>query len=74
MEGVVNVSDIIGKEVAEGSALSTKKLSQEHLDMVNKVAKQVRIKFEDVLNDYLRGKLEKKVKMPGSSSGDCGCG
>jgi len=46
---VVQVADIIGQEAAEGPALSTRNLNQEHYNMVNKVAEDIRIKFDRIV-------------------------
>lgn len=70
----VLVSNIIGNEKARNGALSTRNLTQEHLDMVKKVSKDIRIKFDDLLNDYLQGKLDKEIKFDQNNSGGCGCG
>jgi len=51
VSAAVDVSDIIGKEVAEAASLSTRNLTDVHRDMVNKVAEEVRIKFDEILND-----------------------
>lgn len=44
----VQVADIIGQEVAEGPALSARNLCQEHYKMVDKVAEDIRIKFDRI--------------------------
>lgn len=61
----LNLSDIIGKETAEAQALSTRDLTNEHRDMVKKVAKEVRIKFDEVLNDYLKNVVAKGLDKTG---------
>lgn len=69
------VSDIIGKELAEAGALSTRELTDEHKDMVNTLAKEIRIKFDDVLNDCLKNPEKYNLKNDaGTGSGGCGCG
>lgn len=69
------VSDIFGKELAEAGALSTRELTEEHKDMVNKLAKEIRIKFDNVLNDCLKNPEKYNLKNDTSAgSGGCGCG
>lgn len=48
----VQVADIIGAETAQSSALSTRYLSPEHMDMVDKVAEDIRIKFDSIAAQY----------------------
>lgn len=68
----LDVSDIIGKEIAESGPLSTKNITDEHLQMVNQVAKEIRIKFENVFNDYLKNVVAKNLHQDSSFKG-CGC-
>lgn len=56
---LVVVSDIIGEEVAAGKTISTRNLSHEHFDMVEKVAEdickkvdKILMKQEEVKNEY----------------------
>ncbi|WP_312832489.1 putative zinc-binding protein [Sedimentibacter saalensis] len=48
---LVVVSDIIGEEAAAGKTVSTRNLSQEHLDMVDKVAEDICKKVDKILAD-----------------------
>lgn len=52
--GTVNsgilVSDLIGDNIAEGPALSTRDLTPEHRDMVDKVAAEIVKQFDEILN------------------------
>ena len=44
----INVADIIGKEVAEGEALSTRNLTEEHRKMVDKVVEKTTEKYQEI--------------------------
>ncbi|MDD4752010.1 MAG: putative zinc-binding protein [Desulfitobacteriaceae bacterium] len=46
---VVQVADIIGKETAERTALSSRNLTPEHREMADKVAEEIRIKFDRIV-------------------------
>lgn len=48
---LVVVSDIIGEEVAAAKTVSTRNLSQEHLDMVDKVAEDISKKVDKILSN-----------------------
>lgn len=75
VSAAMDVSDIIGKEIAEAGPLSTRDLTDEHREMVKKVAKEVRIKFDEVLNDYLKNVVAKGLDKSGRKpAGGCGCG
>lgn len=75
VSAAIDLSDIIGKETAEAQALSTRDLTDEHREMVKKVAKEVRIKFDEVLNDYLKNVVAKGLDKSGRKpAGGCGCG
>lgn len=50
----VQVADIIGPETAEGSSLSIRNLTQEHLTMVDKVAEEIRIKFDRIADAHYK--------------------
>ena len=50
VNSVVFVDAIIGKEVAEGPILSTRELTAEHQEMVEKVAVAVTQQFDAILN------------------------
>ena len=63
------VSDVIGQESAESQALSTRNLTDEQKEMVNKVAQEIKIKFDKVFSDYVNH-LIKSGKKPVSG---CGC-
>jgi len=45
----VQVGDIIGQEIAEGPALSSRNLTLEHAEMTDKVAEEIRIKFDRIV-------------------------
>lgn len=66
----IDVSEIIGKEIAESGALSTKHLNDSHREMIEKVASDIETKINDILKTApING------KAPGNKSGsDCGCG
>lgn len=49
---MVQVADIIGAEQAEGPALSTRYLSHEHLEMADRVAEEIRLKFDRIAEQY----------------------
>jgi len=66
-----DVSDLIGKETAASKPLSTRYLTQEHQEMVNKVAKEIRIRFEDILMDYYKNAAQ-RIKASGKTP-NCGC-
>jgi uncharacterized metal-binding protein len=75
VSAALDISEIIGKEKAEEGPLSTRDLTDEHKEMVNKVAREVRIKFDDMFNDYLKNIVAKGLDKSGKSpSGGCGCG
>ena len=67
------VSDIIGKDIAESGALSTRNLTEEHRDMVKKVSREIRIKFDEVFNDCLKNPEKYNLKNE-AATGGCGCG
>lgn len=46
---LVVVSDIIGEEAAAGKTVSTRNLSQEHFDMVDKVAEDISKRVDKIL-------------------------
>jgi uncharacterized metal-binding protein len=48
---LVVVSDIIGEEVAASKTVSTRNLSQEHFDMVDKVAEDICNKVDKILSN-----------------------
>ncbi|MBP2666157.1 MAG: hypothetical protein H6Q76_1137 [Firmicutes bacterium] len=54
VNSVVFVSDIIGDELAEGPALSTRNLTAEHAAMVEKVAAVVTQQFDEILSKILK--------------------
>lgn len=65
----IDVSDIIGKEIAESGALSTKNLNASHKEMIDKVASQI----DEKINDILKATPAHAQKTDNSDSG-CGCG
>jgi uncharacterized metal-binding protein len=65
----IDLSDIIGKEMAEASALSTKELNDCHREMVDKVAIEIRAEIDGILKTDTSNKSEGK-----KSDGGCGCG
>lgn len=75
VSAAIEVSDLIGKEVAETGALSTRNMTAEHKAMVEKVASEITSKFDEVLKVAQRDLVSKGFAMVGSgTSGGCGCG
>lgn len=75
VSAAIDVSDLIGKEVAEAGALSTRNLTDEHKAMVEKLTSEITTKFDEVLRAAQRDLVAKGLAMVGSgSSGGCGCG
>ena len=75
VSAAIDVSDLIGKEVAEAGALSTRNLTDEHKAMVEKVVSEITTKFDEVLKVAQRDLVSKGLAMVGSGpSGGCGCG
>ena len=75
VSAAIDISDIIGKEVAGAGALSTRNLTNEHQEMVDKVVNVVKIKFDEVLKDALKNSTFQGFTMAGGgSAGGCGCG
>jgi uncharacterized metal-binding protein len=66
----IDLTDIIGKETAESEALSTRKLTDTHMDMVDKVATEIRAKIDEILKTNIKGNKSGGEK----SDGGCGCG
>lgn len=73
VSAAIDVSDFIGKDVAEAGALSTRNLTDEHKAMVDKVVSEVTVKFDEVLRAAQRDLVAKGLAMTGPSGG-CGCG
>jgi uncharacterized metal-binding protein len=69
VNGAIFVSNIIGNVVAESPALSTRDLTAEHQEMVNKVAAEVTKQFDEILDSSLRQEAPKAT-----SSCGCSCG
>ncbi|MFZ3373089.1 MAG: putative zinc-binding protein, partial [Desulfitobacteriaceae bacterium] len=65
----INVSDFIGKEVAEARALSTRNLTDEPNAMVEKVVSEITAKLDEVLKAYQRDLVSKDLSMAGSKPG-----
>lgn len=65
----IDLSDIIGKEMAESGALSTKELNSIHREMVDKAADEIKIRIDKILKTDIRNKSDDK-----KSNGGCGCG
>lgn len=75
VSAAIDVSDLIGTEVAEAGALSTRNLTDEHKAMVEKVVSEITAKFDVVLKAAQRDQVAKGLSMVGSGpSGGCGCG
>lgn len=75
VSAAIDVSDLIGKEVAEAGALSIRNLTDEHKAMVEKVVSEITAKFDEVLKTAQRDLVSKGLAMTGSGpSGGCGCG
>ena len=49
VSAAIDVSDLIGKKVAEAGALSIRNLTDEHKAMVEKVVSEITAKFDEVL-------------------------
>jgi len=64
------VSDFIGKDAAEAKALSTRYLTEEHMEMVEKLAEEISVKFDKVFNSY----KDTKQNIEEAEAGSCGCG
>lgn len=73
VSAAIDISDIIGKEVAGAGALSIRNLTDEHKQMVEKVVNEVKIKFDEVLKNSLNNSAFQGFNMAGPSGG-CGCG
>lgn len=50
----VQVSDIIGEQEAESPVLSTRNLTKKHLEMVDKVAEEIRVKLNRLVDEKRR--------------------
>ncbi len=50
VSAALDISKIIGQEQAEKGPLSTRKLTDEHRNMVDAVTKEIIIKFDEVIN------------------------
>ena len=75
VSAAIDVTDFIGKEVAEAGALSTRNLTDEHKVMVEKLAREITTKFDEVLRAAQRDQVAKGLAMVGTGpSGGCGCG
>lgn len=75
VSAAIDVSDLIGTEVAEAGALSIRNLTDEHKAMVDKVVSEITAKFDVVLKAAQRDQVAKGLSMVGSGpSGGCGCG
>jgi len=75
VSAAIDVTDFIGKEVAEAGALSTRNLTDEHKAMVEKLASEITTKFDEVLRAAQRDQVAKGLAMVGTGpSGGCGCG
>lgn len=75
VSAAIDVTDLIGKEVAESGALSIRNLTDEHKAMVEKVVSEITAKFDEVLKTAQRDLVSKGLAMTGSGpSGGCGCG
>lgn len=48
----VQVADIVGEEIAGQPALSTRNLTAEQQEMADKVAEEIRIKFDRIADEY----------------------
>jgi uncharacterized metal-binding protein len=73
VSAAIDVSDFIGKDIAEAAALSTRNLTEEHKAMVEKVVNEITVKFDEVLRAAQRELVAKGLAMTGPSGG-CGCG
>lgn len=64
---VLNVADFIGDEMAESKLLSTRNLTDEHMEMVNQVLGELRKKLDVIAEDYAAKGSEREA------TGNCGC-
>lgn len=74
VSAALDVTDIIGKETAEAGMLSTRDLTDAHHEMVDKVAQEIKARFNAVVKNYnqqMLADIEKSGKEP---EGGCGCG
>lgn len=60
VSAAIVVSDIVGKDAAESGILTTDRLSEEHLAMVDRVAAAIDREFD-------------KINNTGKNNGSCGC-
>lgn len=75
VSAAIDVSDLIGTDVAEAGPLSIRNLTEEHKAMVEKVASEITTKFDEVLRVAQRDQVAKGFAIVGSgTSGGCGCG
>ena len=64
----IDVSDLIGKAAAESPGLSTRALTREHHEMVNKVFGEIRVKFDAVMMANAG-----EAATNGKKTNGCGC-
>lgn len=68
----INIGDIIGEKVAESMALSSRDLTEVHMDMVNQVSEVIQSKYDAIFNKT----SQKKPEGGGGCccGGNCDCG
>jgi len=72
VSAAIDVSELIGKEVAEAGALSARNLTDDHQAMVEKVVHEITVKFDEALRAAQREQVAKGLAM--THFGGCGCG
>jgi uncharacterized metal-binding protein len=70
----LDVADVIGKENAEAESLSTRKLTDVHREMVDKVTQKIKEKFDSIVIDYNKKMIDEFEKSGKNLEGGCGCG
>ncbi|GAA0179092.1 putative zinc-binding protein [Clostridium sediminicola] len=68
------ISDIIGKEMAELKLVSTRYLTEEHKEMVEKVAKEISKSYDKILNGHSENHTIKLMENVDNKSSNCSCG
>ena len=74
VSAALDVTDIIGKEIAEEGSLSTRNLTDAHREMVERVAQELKVKFNSVVIDYNKRVLAGIEKSGEEPEGGCECG
>ncbi|MFZ3130458.1 MAG: hypothetical protein WA125_04965 [Desulfosporosinus sp.] len=73
VSAAIDVTELIGKEVAEAGALSARNLTDEHKEMVEKVVSEITSKFDEVWGTAQKDLATNPFAMIDSGpSGGCG--